>query len=397
MKNTIFLSIIMMLSIVGISQESSFSTKWSNGYKVTSADKKFNMKFGGRVQWDNAFFSYDDALDTLYGDVKNGTEFRRVRFFNQGSIYGNVKYKMQLDFGGGKIGFKDVFITIGGIPVLGNLTVGHFKEPFRLVSLTSSKYISFMERAFPTNMIPERNVGFMFANSFMSKKLSAQFGVFRHADKAGNDKKSNDGYAITSRITGLVIDNKENHQLLHLGVGYSYRVPDSKTFKISLRPEAHLSHKFVKTGDIEEVDNIGLFNFEAAFVMGSLSLQGEYTQADVHIGDKTESLNSYYGMATYFLTGEKRPYKNSYAGFSRVKPKHNFGKDGGMGAFELTARYSSGNLNGKTINGGQLNDITLGINWYLNPATRIMLNFVLADKVDYGKANIFQTRFQIDF
>ncbi len=396
MQKILILIISMMLSVLAISQDS-FSTKWSNGYKVTSADKNFKMKFGGRIQWDNAFFSYDKVLDTLYGDLKNGSEFRRVRFFNQGSVYGNVKYKLQLDFGGGKVTFKDVYISLESIPVLGSITVGHFKEPFRLVSLTSSKYLTFMERAFPTNMIPERNVGFMFSNSFLDKKIGAQFGVFRNGDKSGNAKKANDGYSITSRVTGLLFNNKEENQLLHIGAGYSYRKPDSKQFKISLRPEAHLSHKFISTGTIENVENIGLFNFEAALVMGSLSVQAEYTQANVNINTSTEALNSYYGMVSYFLTGEKRPYKNSYAGFSRVKPMNNFGKARGIGAIELTARYSSGNLNGETINGGQLNDITFGVNWYLNPAARVMLNYVLADKVDTGKANIFQTRFQIDF
>ena len=79
-----------------------------------------------------------------------------------------------------------------------------------------------------------------------------------------------------------------------------------------------------------------------------------------------------------------------------MKPKKNFGSDGG-GAWELALRYSSIDLNDGDVTGGKMNDITFGINWYLNPATRMMLNYVYSDVEDLGKASIIQTRFQIDF
>ena len=86
------------------------------------------------------------------GDFENtGTEFRRVRVFNSGKLYGNVKYKLQLDFAGGEIAFKDVWMELGELPIDGKLRVGYFKEPLRLEVLTSSKYISFMERGLTTS------------------------------------------------------------------------------------------------------------------------------------------------------------------------------------------------------------------------------------------------------
>ena len=62
-------------------------------------------------------------------------------------------------------------------------------------------------------------------------------------------------------------------------------------------------------------------------------------------------------------------------------------------------RYSTLDLTDEGIAGGEVTDYSLAINWYLNPATRMMLNFVRADRtdVDNATANYFLARFAIDF
>ncbi len=407
-KRKIFLAALCMLitSLAHAQDESSFKMKWDNGFKLESADKIFMLKFGGRIMWDNAFFFQDDSLETNFGALNNGTEFRRARFYNSGTVYQNIAYKIQLDFAGGKITFKDVFITIKGIPGVGDLRVGHFKEPFRLEALTSSKYITFMERALPIEIVPERNTGFMLSNEFLNKRLGWQGGLFRRSNSAGNDAKANDGYAITTQLTGLPFVNEDKTKLLHLGAGFSYRKPESREYEVEARPESHLGNKYVNTGAIADVFEIQMFNAEAAVVMGPFSLQGEYTKSNVATKatiSENYVFRSYYAEASYFLTGETRKYKNSYVGFGRVKPKNNFSKgEKGRGAWQLALRYSaidlnSGDPNTTGIGRGELADITIGINWYLNPVTRIMLNYVLAKLKDQGSAGIVQMRFQIDF
>ena len=390
---------LFLLPQLLISQDNPYSMKWGNGFKLESKNKDFKLKFGGRIMVDHAFFSQDEDMDVAFGELgtKNGTEFRRARFFSSGTVYNNIGYKLQLDFTGGGVAMKDAYIQIKKIPVIGSFKVGHFKEPFRFDALTSSKYITFMERALLIDFSQERNNGFMIANDLLDKKLSFQAGLFRAANGYGDDEAANDGYSFTGRLTGLALNNKENKQLLHLGVGYSHRVPESETYKVSSRPEAHLSGtKYISTGTIADVENIGLLNFEGVFVMKALTFQGEYLMANVKTLNETLNLSSYYGQLSYFLTGESKKYKNSYAGFDRVKPKSNFG-NGGYGAWELTFRYSNSNLSDKSVSGGEQTDMTFGLNWYLNPASRVMFNTVLANVKDFGKVTVFQTRFQIDF
>ena len=97
---------------------------------------------------------------------------------------------------------------------------------------------------------------------------------------------------------------------------------------------------------INQVKDVNIIASEIAYVNGSLSLQGEALQTTINteIGQwntsNTHQIMSYYGQVSYFLTGENRPYKNSLAGFGRVKPNNNYGENG-WGALEIAVRFSA--------------------------------------------------------
>ena len=376
----------LIISTFSFSQN--FNSNWSNGFKISSDDGDFKLKFGGRIMYDYACWNTNfNGPDESF----SGSEFRRVRLFNSGQVYKNVKYKIQFDFAGEEVSFKDVYMEITKVPFVGNVKVGHFKEPFRLEALTSSKYITFMERGFPIEFYPERNVGLMLYNSFMNNKLSVQAGIFQNgvSEEAQNDNRN-----ITSRITFLPINNK--NQLLHLGIGFSNRKNAEKTYSISARPENHLGNKLL-SASIIDVEHTNLIGTEMAWVMGPLSIQGEYVVSSVKTNE-TINFTSYYGQISYFLTGETKKYKNSLAGFDRISPSKNMGDGDGLGALELAVRYSSMDLS--EANRGALNDITLGLNWHLNPCTRIMFNYVMGNadvNSEETYENTLQMRMQIDF
>ncbi len=331
-------------------KENPFSFKWDNGFKLESQDKNFKMKFGGRIMVDHAYFSQDDDLDVNFGELEtvSGTEFRRARFFMSGTIYQNVEFKLQIDYVKGVTQIKDAYVGIKKVPVVGTIRVGNVKEPFRLDALTSSKYITFMERVLATDFAQERNSGILLFNDFMEKRLSAQAGAFRNSNIAGNDLEANDGYVLTGRFTGLLINDKEKNQLLHLGVAHTFRKKDNNEFSIKSRPEAHMGAKYINTGTMENIKHANLTNFEAAFVHKSFSFQGEYItgtykKMDLEPIDKYQ-FASIYGQVSYFITGESKNFKSSYSGFGRVKPNKNFGKEG-AGAWEVAVRLSNSDLN----------------------------------------------------
>lgn len=390
-----YLLIAALLLPTFLFSQNEFQSSWATGFKLESADKNFKFKFGGRIQYDYAWLSQDDALANAFGDFTNGTELRRVRFYNSGTIYGNVAYKLQLEFAGGEIAFKDVYLEFKKLPVIGNLRVGQMKEPYRLEVLASSNDMPFIERTPYTAFGTERNSGLLVHNNLLNGALSYQVGVFRNADDTGNDKNAGDAYNFTARVSTELLKNEEKNAFVHLAVGYSNRHNQENEYTVSAKPAMHLAPKYLSTGTLTNVDNVQLVNLEGAWFAGPLTLQTEYLMARVN--SSTEfNFGSYYAQVSYFLTGESRPWKGSYATYSGIKPRKNFGQDG-CGAWELALRYSATDLNDRLIPGGKMTEWTAGVNWYLNPASRIQLNYVLADVEGLGKASGVVTRFHVAF
>ena len=68
---------------------------------------------------------------------------------------------------------------------------------------------------------------------------------------------------------------------------------------------------------------------------------------------------------------------------------------------ELAFRYSWIDLNDSGITGGELSDVTYGVNWYLNNFTKLQFNYINADlnraPVGSSATDIFALRAQLNF
>lgn len=386
---------------------SDFTAHWKNGIRLTSKDKNFKLKIGGRIMTDWASIDPDTELEDDFPALEGaGVEFRRARLYTSGTVYGTVDFKAQYDFAGGDADFKDVYLGLKKVPGVGHIKVGHSKEPFSLEELTSSKYITFMERSLPNAFAPGRNTGFKLHNAALDERLTWAVGYFYNTDGFGETFEDYSNTNLTARVTGLPLYGDKGKRLLHLGLSYSNQSRDEAhtTVRFRERPEAHMaSDRLVDTGGIA-ADGVSLIDPEVALVFGPFSVQGEYMKASVDSTAQNDpGFSGYYVYASYFITGEHRRYKTSSGSFSRVKPRNNFhSKKGGAGAWEIAVRLSSLDLNDEGISGGKEDNTTVGVNWYLNPNTRVMLNYVNADLeertgVDEGSVTIIESRFQIDF
>ena len=88
-------------------------------------------------------------------------------------------------------------------------------------------------------------------------------------------------------------------------------------------------------------------------------------------------------MATWSLTGETHSYDPATASFRGLRPAKPLGSDGGIGAWEIKARYSNVNLDyfagvaaaSGGVAGGVQNIWSLGLNWYPTSGIRFALNY----------------------
>jgi phosphate-selective porin OprO/OprP len=380
---------------------------YDGGYLVfQNPDSSFRYWLDGRIQVDAAVYSGSK------NSLSNGTEVRRARLGWKATLYQNWHGEIDVDFTKNEVEMKDIWIGYMGFS---NSIVkfGNYKEPFSLETLTSSKYITFLERSYADNLSPDRAIALGYAR--WGSWWQTAFGVFGQTAGSVDASGRDEGYALTGRFTMAPIHGPE--RLLHLGGSISRRTPngdpapDTNTVRFRARPETNVSQaRFLTTGKIRLVDHTSLYNGEFATVYGPASLQAEYTRADVHRLNSlaTPSFNGGYVFVSYFLTGESRPYLVEEGEFDRVIPKSS------IGAWELAARVSTLDLNdnstGVAINGGKGTNYTIGLNWHINANFKWMLNYVRVinddnAKPDLGiaplqtgdKFNIIQTRFSLAF
>jgi len=394
---------------------------------------KPSVKVGGRIQADWAVFDQSANNVASYGYWGDRNEFRRARIFLSGEAFHVVDYKLQMDFADnpstpsdGSIytgaiqstSFKDVYITIKELPWIGHLRVGHFKEPFGLEQITSARYITFMERSLcdENAIVPARNTGVMAFDHSENERMTWAIGAFKSEMGTEPPIRRNafeGGTAVTMRTTFLpwYDEATEGRGLLHTGVAYSYREIDDHTVQLRMQPESHLAETILDTGAFP-ADDWQIAGGELAFVYGPFSVQSEVFGAWIDsptLG--TVEYNGGYAYVSYFLTGENRPYKRTAGAFDRVKPYENFfrvrDENGnvqmGKGAWEIAYRYSTLDLIDAQV-GGRAHNHTVGLNWYLNTYTRLMLNYVNSNinaahrqTPGRGTVDIYEMRAQIDF
>lgn len=383
---------------------------FKNGFKMRSLDNNFKFQLGGRIMHDWGFFDENQTFATNFGNQQNGARFRRARFFMAGLLYKTIAFKWDIDVDGGANGvtFKDMYIGMKHIPLVGNFQVGHFKRPASLDSKTSSKYNTFIERSLTNTFFKTRNTGFALFNQHLNKRFTWFVFLNKAVGERPPDIRNDNDWNITSRITGLPYASEDGKRWVHLGASWSHDKPISNLVTFKAARDTEITSTFLTTGAIAstQVDIVGL---EGAVNWNQFGVQGEYALTNV---DQTSApdaqLDAFYVQGTWYLTGENRHYKKSSGTIGRFKPIQNFSwvknwlAGRGIGAWQLAFRYAELDLNDQGIQGGKQKSATVGVNWELNRMSRVMYNFVHADfitgtETDAGTLNSHVIRFQVDF
>jgi phosphate-selective porin OprO/OprP len=380
--------------------------------KEIDIQTKPSHKFRGRMFFDQIWANDLRGPGGAEFPLENTTGFDTIRLGVSGNIYENFRYSVEFEFEGTAVDYKTIIGELTDMPGIGNLRAGFFKEPLGLEQLTSSRHITFMERSTPSVLFtPARNFGIQAYNHFGdNENVSWYAGLFRGStddDASPVVRRDSNDWSFTGRIAALPYYDEATpgRCLLHVAGFYSHR-------RLGRDEDGNASRS--GNGDWEpflELDGydgpsdvtlpfgseFDLVGYELAYMRGPFHIQNETfcvpTNSIPGLGAGSDfTVWGTYIEVGYFLTGENRGYKKGGKAFDRVKPLEPFffvrtadGPAAGLGAWQIAARWSYTDIGDATFDDPfRQENIALGLNWYLNPYSRVMLNWVhsISDYVD---------------
>ena len=368
-------------------------------------------KITGFLQVDTAFYSQTPRNIATVGDAQDGTGFRRARFAVNGKVAQFTNYQLEVDFAAaGRPSFFDNYVEQGNLPILGDVRVGQFLQPFSVDAMSGFRNLAFLERSLPfLAFVPFRRVGIMSSNATDDDMTHWAYSVFRTGGfnnaPLGDSRFATDfgnvgGYSFSTRLTHLLYYDEfaKDRCLWHIGFSYNFSElgADDATgagvngnagtpkpfYQSRTTPEFFLGYPennttfdtavngtpiFVDTGKYQ-AKNFNLMGLETVYQNGPLSLQSEYMATVVESVVGPVFYQGAYGEVMYRLTGEHRGYDKKLASFKNPIPYADFLPlkwDGvrGWGAWGLAARWSVVDLtNPSKLDGHYYNSNTNSFN-----------------------------------
>src|SRR6266851_5069044 len=392
---------------------------------ISTSDGRLSLAIGGQVQFDAGTYYQNPLPTTQFPQLNTGVNLRRGRIYFVGT-FDDFTLNITPDFGGSPDGTPSLFeanVNYSGIKPV-TATVGYF-HPF----------VSLEDATFPGNLL------FLERPSIINIERSVAAGIQRASLGA---KTSTEDYFASAYLTGPVFGAQKNILLngeqlgfigrlasrpyhdedwnLHAGFsGQTVFHPNVNangtpgvsrtTLTFGDFPELRIDfNQLVDTGPLS-ARGASVYGGELAANWRNFLVQGEYYQIGVTqsklpgVPSPRLGFNGGYVEGSWVVTGEPHPYDAERAAWGRPKVDHPFSlDDGGIGAWELAARYSTVSLDSNVfpgvaqsvtggIYGGQQQIAALALSWYPNDWVRFMLQFqhTNVDKLNSaGKVQIGQ-------
>jgi phosphate-selective porin OprO and OprP len=348
-----------------------------DGFWFRSSDNNFQFKIGGYFQADSRFFVGSGQVES------NTFVLRRVRPVFTGTFYKGIEFRLMPDWGLGQSVLQDLHLDFRFFPKA-SVRFGKFKAPFSLERLQSATDITFVERAFPTNLAPNRDTGVQMYGDFAAGTFSYAVALMNGVPDGGSsDLDTNDGKDLVGRVffqpfIRRGVDHKGSG--LGLGISASQGRQTGATLPVyRTTPQSAFFNYVIGTTADGDRKRLGP---QGHYYIGPFGLLAEYTvtEQDVRRGGTTATIKSdgWQVAASYFLTGERKAYRTP-------APRKAFNpQDGGKGAFEVSARYTELSVGQSAFQLGfadparsarKAQEWTGGLTWHIARGNKFILNY----------------------
>lgn len=353
------------------------------GFSIKSPDGDFSLRLRGLLQVDSR--SVSGREDSKTSD--DTFLLRRARPFFEGTVFGDVDFRLVPDFGEGKAAIQDAYLDFKCIPEA-KLQVGRYKVPFGIERLQSNADTLFTELALSGNLTPNYDLGATFhSETLLGGKLSYAVGVFNGAvDNGSTDSDVDDNKELAARI--FVSPWKGGNILLLDGLGVGFAVTAGKKDGSAGRGQYLPSYKtpgqqtlFKYRDDVFAGGEAVRYSPQAYYNYGSFGLLTEYIMSSQEVvrGGNSDKLQNkgWQVAASYVLTGEAASYK-------AVTPRDVFDPAANTwGAFEVVGRISRLDVDDEAFPtyadpskyAQSAKAWGLGLNWYWNRNVKWMFDY----------------------
>lgn len=349
------------------------ATPKPSGFWIEGNDGSFKLRVSGYIQGDGRFF-------TGAGSASATSTFlvRRAYSIVQGDLGHYVSFYFASDFGGGQASIQDGYVDLK-LSSAARIRVGKTKSPVGLEALQSSSTLLFVERALPSSIAPNRDIGVMLNGEPADGVLSYAVGLFDGAlDGANLDQDANKGKEGAARLFVRPLKKRGGALDLGLGVAGSYGRNDGAlaTYKT---PGQQSLISYVSGASAEKNRRrIAPQGYAYYHVVGVMAEWTRSLQDALKGATHTTLTNTAWNIAgSVVVTGENASYNG-------VKPRRAFDPAAhAFGALELAARYGELRVGDDAFTTG-LADVTkaprrskelgLGVNWYLSENLKYQLN-----------------------
>ena len=364
----------------------------AEGFTIRQGDDN-SVRVRGLLHFDARHYTDDSGSGS-----DDGWVLRRARPILQARLTDVAEVGFAPEFAGGRTTILDAFVTLHAAPSL-SITAGKFKVPVGLERIMSAADLRFIERALPTSLVPNRDLGVQLHGDLAHDVLSYSIGYFNGVSDGGSGESGpTPGLANenagdwAARLFAQPFVRGDNPALRGLGFGVAatyaqstgsatapalpvYRSPGQQIF-FNYRNDAF--------ADGERLRLTAHFYYPC----GPFGVLGEAVQSSQRIrrsgstGRQDVHNAAWQLQLGWLITGEQQKFRGA------IEPIAPFSLDANTwGAFELVARYHELDVDDDAFAGGvdsladpasaasKASAFGVGINWYLNQYLKWSLDY----------------------
>lgn len=318
--------------------------------------KDFEWRLIGRALFDGGGFWCDRAdLGNSFqvNDLRLGT---RIRFLE------DWEAKIEIAYGHGKISLKDVYLNYT-LSDKHYFRLGYYFEPFGYAVIGSVNFRFIAAAGTDKALGNKRKLGISYR--YNQPHINVMAGVFSEGD-IDKAKSVDQGYAMVAKLIGRPV--MEEGRVVHLGIAPRFSRHEKEIgFKAGIPTDLLSSedNSFIQA-EIGNMINMWKFEAELIAIYRKWYFEGRYMMAHVNrTGPINYTGQGGYVQGGYMILGEKHNYNPLTGYVVNPAPK----------SLEALVRYNRTNLTDAGIRGGKMDDITLGVNYFINKYVAAKLNY----------------------